>query len=333
MKRPFYPKIMYTAMAVMFVVFAISCKNTDHNLATVITAEISDKTASSAKGGGEVTEDGGTPVTKRGVCWSTSQNPTTADKKTTDGEGTGVFTSELQDLSPDEVYYVRAYATNSAGTAYGSGVSFIADSTSSGKGNFTDVRDGHGYRTQIIGSQTWMAENLAYLPSVSGPETGSGTLPYYYVYEYDSTIVATAKDSANYKTYGVLYNWPAAMESCPAGWHLPSEAEWKKLIETIGSPAGGKLKETGTTQEESDTTHWLTPNTGATNAFDFDAIPGGERYSLGGFRYISTYAVFWSSEIRDAANTWAWHLHYDNNRIERDWFNNGNGFSVRCLKD
>lgn len=333
MKRPCSLQLQIAPIISIFLVLTVSCKKIDNNLPTVTTSEISDKTTYSAKGGGEVTDDGGTSVTERGVCWSIYQNPTTADSITSDGQGTGVFTSELKDLTPDKIFYVKAYATNSAGTAYGSEISFTTDSTGSGKSNFIDIRDGHDYRTQIIGNQTWMAENLAYLPAVSGPLAGSESLPYYYVYGSDSSDVAIAKDSANYKTYGVLYNWPAAMVSCPEGWHLPSETEWNVLIESIGSPAGGKLKEIGTIRKDIGKTHWEFPNTGATNESGFTAIPGGERYSLGIFRYITTYAVFWTTAIRDGTSAWTWHLYYDNNTVNRDYFSKSNGFSVRCLKN
>jgi hypothetical protein len=80
--------------------------------------------AITASSGGNVTSDGGGAVTARGVCWSTSQNPTIANSKTTDGSGTGTFTSSITGLSPSTTYYVRAYATNSGGTGYGAQVSF-----------------------------------------------------------------------------------------------------------------------------------------------------------------------------------------------------------------
>ena len=93
MKRPVSLQLQITAIVTIFLVLSVSCKKIDKNLATVTTSEISDKTANSAKGGGDVTDDGGTSVTERGVCWSTYQNPTTADSKTSDGQGTGVFQS------------------------------------------------------------------------------------------------------------------------------------------------------------------------------------------------------------------------------------------------
>jgi uncharacterized protein (TIGR02145 family) len=92
--------------------------------ATLTTTAASGITSNSALSGGNITSDGGTPVTARGVCWSQYANPTVADSHTTDGTGTGIFVSSLNDLTPNATYYIRAYATNSVGTAYGNEVTF-----------------------------------------------------------------------------------------------------------------------------------------------------------------------------------------------------------------
>jgi uncharacterized repeat protein (TIGR02543 family)/uncharacterized repeat protein (TIGR01451 family) len=96
---------------------------------TVTTAAVSDITTTSAACGGNVTADGGVSVTARGVCWSTAENPSTADSKTSDGTGTGEFVSSLTGLSPGMAYHVRAYATNSVGTSYGDDVEFTTGAT------------------------------------------------------------------------------------------------------------------------------------------------------------------------------------------------------------
>jgi hypothetical protein len=93
-------------------------------LPTVTTQAVTGITGSSATSGGNVTSDGGETVTARGVCWSTSANPTTADSKTVDGSGTGSFISTMTGIMPGKAYHVRAYATNSAGTGYGSDIPF-----------------------------------------------------------------------------------------------------------------------------------------------------------------------------------------------------------------
>ena len=209
-------------------------------------------------------------------------------------------------------------------------------------GTFIDSRDGNEYNWVQIGDQIWMAENLKYLPSVVGPSTGSGTTPYYYVYGYDGRNVTDAKATANYNTYGVLYNWPAAMNGaassttnpsgvqgvCPDGWHLPSDAEWTELTDYLGgtSDAGGKLKETGTT-------HWNSPNTSATNETGFTALPGGNRYYDGSFDGIGSNGNWWSATEYGTDDAWNRGMYYGNGDVYRDNINKELGFSVRCVRD
>ena len=207
---------------------------------------------------------------------------------------------------------------------------------------FTDPRDNNHYNVVKIGNQIWMAENLKYLPSVVGPGTGSQTTPHYYVYGYNGTNVTDAKATANYNIYGVLYNWPAAMNGaassttnpsgvqgvCPDGWHLPSDAEWTELTDYLGgtSDAGGKLKETGTT-------HWNSPNTSATNETGFTALPGGNRYYDGSFDGIGSNGYWWSATEGDAADAWYRFMIFINSNVYRDYYFKELGFSVRCVRD
>lgn len=211
-------------------------------------------------------------------------------------------------------------------------------------GTFTDSRDGNEYNWVKIGDQVWMAENLAYLPSVnpvaSGSEDAAGS--YYYVYGYDGANVADAKATANYTSYGALYNWTAAMAGessstsnpsgiqgvCPSGWHLPSDAEWTELTDYLGgtSVAGGKLKETGTT-------HWAIPNTGATNETGFTALPGGLRSNGGTFNSIRLSGYWWSATEDDATNAWYRGMSYYSSPVSRVNFGKEVGFSVRCVRD
>ncbi|NLL28927.1 MAG: hypothetical protein GX259_09030 [Bacteroidales bacterium] len=212
--------------------------------------------------------------------------------------------------------------------------------------SFKDTRDGNIYKTVKIGDQVWMAENLKYLPSVVGPDSGSTTVPLYYVYGYNGTNIAEAKATDNYKTYGVLYNWSAAMASnssgvegvCPCGWHLPSDAEWKQLemylgmtkkqanaVGWRGTGVGGKLK-------EADTLHWRRPNTGATNESGFAALPGGYR-SGGNFYNIGNYAVWWTATESDERGAWNRYMRYDYSKVYRNCGTKYSGYSVRCVKD
>lgn len=134
---------------------------------------------------------------------------------------------------------MRAYATNDAGTAYGPEIVF--DNHWGNKGTFTDPREREAvYKWVRIGDQIWMAENMAYLPTVSPSSEGmaQSNTPRNYVYGYESNSVIDARATDNFKTYGVLYNWPAAVASCPDGWHLPSDEEWKVLKGSVDSQYG-----------------------------------------------------------------------------------------------
>jgi uncharacterized protein (TIGR02145 family) len=171
-----------------------------------------------------------------------------------------------------------------------------------------------------------MAENMAYLPEVSPSSSGSYTEPRYYVYDYQGTDVAAAKNNKNYATYGVLYNWPSALAACPPGWHLPSDAEWTALSDYLGGKevSGGKMKETGTA-------HWLSPNTGATNESGFSTLPGGNR-EPDGFFGLGFMAMFWSSSVSENTSfAWDRLLSLKDDGVSRDGHLKNNGFSVRCL--
>jgi uncharacterized protein (TIGR02145 family) len=193
---------------------------------------------------------------------------------------------------------------------------------------YTDPRDGTVYKTVTIGNQVWMAENLKYLPSVVGPETGSIATPYYYVYGYDGTNLADAKATANYSTYGVLYNWEAAKNVCPTGWHLPSDSEWTELTDYLGgeSVSGGKLKETGTT-------HWNNPNEGTTNETGYTALPGGSRHGSGTFIGVGINGSWWSATESDTDYALYRGMYYGDSSVYRIDFSKDVGFSVRCVRD
>ncbi len=99
-----------------------SCRKEE--LPTILTSSITNVIGTCASGGGKITSDGGAQVISRGVCWSENINPTTSDSKTNDGNGIGQFVSTLYGLTSGTTYHVRAYATNSVGTSYGSEIVF-----------------------------------------------------------------------------------------------------------------------------------------------------------------------------------------------------------------
>jgi uncharacterized protein (TIGR02145 family) len=319
-------------------VFGNSCSK-DNIYAVLTTTEVTEITQTSATTGGDITNDGGLSVTARGVSLF-KENQTTELSRTEDGTGSGSFVSRISGLEPNTVYHVKAYATNSEGTFYGLGKSFATRFGGFGS-TLTDQRDGNIYQTVTIGNQVWMAENLKYLPSVY-PGTSSETNQYYYVNGYNGTNVAEAKSTINYNTYGVLYNWPAAMEGslsstanpsgvkgvCPIGWHLPSDAEWTELTLYVGGEIGtaDKLKERGEA-------HWGPIwSLSATNETGFTAIPGG--FCNGSFFLEPYYSgIWWSATLDTNSYSRSMSLYYANNNIARNHSWKQLGLSIRCVKD
>ncbi|MBN1598550.1 MAG: fibrobacter succinogenes major paralogous domain-containing protein [Bacteroidales bacterium] len=294
---------------------------------TVTTANVTEITETTAKSGGNVTSDGGADVTVRGVCWSTENYPTTADNKSVNGSGTGSFVSDLTGLDENTDYYVRAYAVNSEGTAYGDPVSFKTEQMQT----VTDA-DGNIYDLVFIDAQVWMAENLKTTKFRDGTD-----IPL--VEESDPWIALSAPgycwygndEATNGDTYGALYNWYAVADPkglCPAGFHVPTDDDWTTLITFAGGDAlaGGKLKEQGTT-------HWTDPNTGATDDYDFTALPAGRRSDEGYFWYIGTNARWWSSTQYDDTYAWSRGVAHDNTSVDRDFKTKTYGMSIRCVKD
>ncbi len=291
---------------------------------TVTTSAISSRAATTAVGGGNVTADGGGTVTARGLCWATTANPTTSNSVVNSGTGTGAFTGNLTGLTPGTTYYVRAFATNSGGTSYGAQVTFttkIADA------------DGNTYDIVNIGGQVWMSENLRTTKYTNGDVIGTTS-----TFDQDITAEVSPKYQWAYEgnnslvpEYGRLYTWFAVTDSrnvCPVGYHVPEDAELEALKTFLGGEtvAGGKLKETGTT-------HWLTPNTGATNETGFTAVPAGYRYFTGASSGLEESNYILSTTPFDANLSWGQNLTYNSSSLVRTPVTKKNGLTVRCLKD
>jgi uncharacterized protein (TIGR02145 family)/uncharacterized repeat protein (TIGR02059 family) len=301
-------------------------------LPTLTTTAVTSIALTTAVSGGNITSDGGGAITARGVCWATTANPTISNNITTNGTGPGSFTSNLSGLLVGTTYYIRAYATNSAGTAYGNQLIFNT--------RIADV-DGNTYNTVTIGTQVWIAENLkvtkyndgTVIPNITD-DAKWGTLTTGAYGDYDNI-------PTNSTTYGRMYNWYAVDNNsatkvasnggknvCPTSWHVPSDDEWTILTNYLGgtSVAGGLLKETGFD-------HWQNPNAGATNETGFTALPGGYRHSDGTCLTIGLYGYWWSSTEFSMTDARARYMHYDNTIVNRDYSYKPYGFSVRCLKD
>ena len=207
----------------------------------------------------------------------------------------------------------------------------------------TITYEGQAYTYKTFGKQTWMTENLAYLPEVSPPTVSSHSERHYYVYGYEGTSVNAATATLYYATYGVLYNWEAALTACPPGWHLPSDAEWEKLTDYLinnGFGYGGTGGDIG--KSMASTTGWarssVTGEVGndqtTNNSSGFNVVPAGQQSFLEGFIGLGNYASFWTSNMKGGLSAWARDLYSDNTEgLYADYWSRSYGFSVRCLKN
>jgi len=190
--------------------------------------------------------------------------------------------------------------------------------------------NGNVYKTVTIGKQVWMAENLKTTKYNDGT-----TIPLVTENTAWESLTTPAycwnkNDATNKNRYGALYNWYTVNTNklCPRGWHVPTDAEWATLTTYLGgeSVAGGKLKETGTT-------HWLRPNTGATNETGFTALSSGGRYEDGRFYDLDSKGYWWSSTEEGEASAWCFQLQYAIRGINRVGSSKPFGMSIRCLRN
>ncbi|MFC2111396.1 fibrobacter succinogenes major paralogous domain-containing protein [Bacteroidota bacterium] len=329
----------------VLILLTSSCKK-DKELPVLQTSSVINITQTTAISGGNVLSDGESTVTTKGVCWSTSQTPTIADPKTTDSSGLGYFTSNLTGLVGNTVYYVRAYATNSTGTAYGNTISFSTLQENSG--TVTDI-DGNVYTTVKIGTQVWMVENLkttkyrdgSAIPDVTDKTIWSNLTTGAYC-NYNN-------DTNNSIIYGRLYNWYAISDIrkiAPTGWHVPSQTEWQTLIDyLIGNYYNYDSTATGNKIAKSlaDTILWdFSSNIGAIGNIDFpyfrnksgfSALPSGYCSYHGIFNWLNEYCYWWSSTEFNVTNAQIICLYNTSAAISGHNDKKVVGYSIRCLMD
>ena len=286
----------------------------------------------SATLGGAITSTGLGNITARGIVWNTSTAPTIdLNTKTFDGTGSPEFFINITGLTPETTYYVRAYATNSIGTAYGNEVIFTTLTTPVTPAEVA------------IGSQTWTTKNLDVATYSDGTVIPQVTDPTEWANLTTGAWCYYNNDPVNGATYGKLYNWYAVAgihneasktdasqrkKLAPTGYHLPSDAEWTTLTDSLGGTgvAGGKMRTTGTTL-------WKIPNQDATNSSGFTGLPGGCRANGGTFGTIGGNGYWWSSSENDTTSAWFRYLNSNNGTAYRTSASKAHGFSVRCLRD
>jgi len=301
------------------------------NLPTVSTKAITTFSNSNAVAGGNATANGGAPITDKGVCWNTSINPTIANPISSGGIDVGDFTAYPSGLSAGTTYYVRAYATNSAGTAYGSNVVITTPA------QLTDV-DGNVYKTVSISNQVWMQENLKVTRWDDGTNLVMYTDTMSYGWAYYHSYANTA---GNLTSYGYLYNGYVignVKDICPSGWHVPTITEWTTLANNLGgaSVAGTKMNDLAGSLRRINfnlvwvLSYWNNTMTGHDNSSLFNGRGGGY--------YFTTYAG-----LKDATMWWTIsgsryvRLDYNSNSLSGISSsltgNSDASFYIRCKKD
>lgn len=314
-----------------------------NNLATIETEKISEITPNSAVSGGNIFSKGLYEVDSRGVIWHTSTKPTLENHTgiTSDGNGDGMFTSNLNNLEAETTYFVRAYVTNIAGSNFGETYAFNTNLHGMGIPcpDFPTVTDSDGniYNTTMIGNQCWFKENLK-------KETYGSSC-------YDD-------DPENCVKYGRLYPWDEAKNACPEGWHLPSNSDWNQLINFIeieygitntnnpnslgnylkscrqsNSPLGGDCNVAEHPRWNSNNLHF------GNDIFGFSALPGGRMSYSGTYSNIGTFSNWWSATSAGYDYAWSWGIGYQGGKLygpqgdeviptEKD-----SQLSVRCVRN
>lgn len=306
-------KCHFSLGLIVCLAFFASCqKEVKSSLPTVTTDSVTNVLSGSATVYSKVSGDGSSTITARGVCWKTSSNPTISDSKTSDGTGTGSFTSSITGLNPNTTYHVKSYTTNSIGTTYGPEISFTTE--------ITNV---------IIGIQKWTLKNLDIATYRNGDIIPQVTDSAQWANLTTGAWCYYKNDPANEAMYGKLYNWYAVNDSrgiSPSGWHIPTKEEFITLTTFLGGDnvAGGKMKAT---------TLWANPNTGATNESGFTGLPGGLRGGDASFVNFGKIGWFWTNKEHDATTGVERNLQFDISDCYMFYIGKGCGLSVRCIKD
>ena len=236
--------------------------------------------------------------------------------------GNKTFTATITIPSP-------VNGTDAATKAY---VDLLSERIRMLEGSVAKDIDGNVYSTVEIGNHIWMVENLRTTHYKDGTTITQKTDNGDWFKVVEPAYCWYNNDEATYKIpYGALYNWYAVstQKLCPSGWHVASDDDWTSLTTVAGGEdlAGGILKETGTT-------HWQSPNTGATNGLGFTALPGGGRNGLTGtFGTIRTDGNWWSATEYTLTNSYLQNMSNGNTRIIRQNTDKKYGFSVRCVKN
>ena len=288
---------------------------TTAGLPTVETSTPTNVTTTSAVCGGNVTSDGGSTVTARGVCWSTSSNPTVYDNKTIDGSTLGQFTSNISGLQSNTTYYVRAYATNSQGTAYGTQKTFATE-TSGGGGAITGTINGHDYvDLDLPSGLKWATCNV-------GATTPEGYGNYYAWGETTTKTEYSIENSLTYydSTIGDISGNPtydAARANWGGTWRMPTKAEMEELVNNCT---------------------WILTTQNGVNGYKVTGpngnsifLPAAGAYDGSSRDFVGEDGYYWSSTPYESNCSYA--LFFYRGRHHVNWCGRDSGLTVRPVSE
>ena len=279
----------------------------DATLPSVTTAEVTSITIKTAMCGGNVTFDGWSEITARGVCWSTSPNPTINDSKTTDGSGIGSFTSNITGLADGTTYYVRAYATNSKGTAYGE------------EKSFTTLLSINGYDWVDLG----LPSGLKWATCNVGATTPEGYGNYY---AWGETTTKASYDQSNSVTYNQEISdfsgnatYDAARANWGSTWRMPTKAEIEELINNC----------TWTWTTQNGVNGYRVIGSNGNRIF----LPAAGCYSAASPSDVGGYGNYWSSTPYESNTGIAYGLRFYSSSFDVDWDRRSRGRTVRPVSN
>lgn len=286
---------------------------------TISSSAVTNINNTSATCGGDIASDGGSPVTERGVCWSSNPNPTTADSKTVDGSGAGAFNSSITGLTVATSYYVRAYATNSAGTAYGNEHNFMTLA-------HQDVKN-------PITGRVWMDRNLG----ASRAATISADAQAYGDY-YQWGRNADGHEKKNSVTTGNLsssdtpgHNKFILTSSSPYDWRSPQNSNLWQGVNGTNNPCPGGYRLPTETEWDAELKSWSTNNLAGAFSSPLRLPAAGARISSNATYYgVDTHAYYWSSTV---SGTGSRTLVIFSKEAFLSTDGHTYGHSVRCIKD
>lgn len=295
-------------------------------IATLTTSAITAITHTTATSGGNITDNGGLNITARGVCWSTTQNPTTANSKTTDGTGAGSFTSNITELTLNTTYYVRAYAINFAGTSYGEQRSFTTN------GPCLGVTPPTGYGVVESSGRCWLDRNLgaSRVATSSTDEQAYGDL-YQWGRLADGHQIRTSNTTATLSNSDTPGHGDFIINSeDPNDWRSPQNDNLWQGVNGINNPCPTGYRLPTYAEWQAEYQSWSSDNAAGAFASPLKLPMAGSRSrSNGSVGDVSSNGYYWSSTV-DGIYTRS--MSFSNSTSMYSSYR-ANGFSVRCLKD